>query len=148
MPMLESIKWQFHNRGKVGGDAVFTGHENGSSALPSKKCSHSKNKSSVEGLNAHSPNTTGGEAIVAGADGPAILKYELPDTVDRQPDSVRLNLTLALGPGADVKYRTHVLETNVQLSLVTTCDPKTKMEAAWANADFGAAHISVRSQVT
>lgn len=152
MPMLESIQWQFHGNGKATneGDVVVIQH--GSSATTNEKLSlglHEDESSSWQAsLERVGPvASVKGDAYVDGAEGPAILTFDMPEREDHPLESVNLQLKMRLGPGADAQYRTHLLDIQIHLSLVPMCDNKIKMDDAWASADQGKANVSVRSQV-
>lgn len=147
MPMLESVQWQFHTADMADRNTIGL-QENGSATLSDRHEPQNGDLTSRDDLIVLDPSqdTQKGETYVAGADGPAILRYELPEHVN-QPESITLSLTIRLGPGADVQYRTHVLEFKINVPLVGTCDAKSKMDAAWAGSAHGAGNFSLRSQV-
>lgn len=149
MPMLDSIQWQFCGQGKTTKEGDVVVNQHGSSAAENERIYPGMHEDEVPSLQASLERrmplgTIKGDAYVDGAEGPAMLTFDMPD---HRPECVNLQLKMRLGPGADAQYRTHVLDIQIHVSLVPICDNKSKMDAAWATAEQGKATISVRSQV-
>lgn len=148
MPMLESIKWRFWDQDCTKVGAASTVHlqccDAKSHVQTSQEHELSSDPHSTEHRCAH--NTREGDAYVDGAEGPAILSFDMPEPA-KHPERVNLRLTMHLGSGADVQYRTHVLDIQIHTSGLPLCAHKSKMDAAWATAERGVATISLRSQV-
>eukprot|EP00892_Ulva_mutabilis_P007832 jgi/Ulvmu1/5420/UM022_0215.1 len=149
MPMLESLEWQFCMIGTAGGDGNWVSQRTKSSVQSNAAISENFDLADTDPSSGQdiSASSSAGDAYVAGAEGPAIMQYKLPENGDSQSDSIQLQLTLHLGQGADINYRTHMLEMRIRPSVLKTCDAKAKMDAVWAAAEHGAVHVSLLSQV-